>query len=93
MTELDLKALGLRAINERINTPNAHQDSETWTITNPMGQHAIACGLQSPIHVDVMGHAGFYCGGMNQHASITVHGHAGVGVAENMMSGSVMLAC
>ena len=89
MAELDLKTLGLRAINERLNQTDAHSQSERWSIANPMGQHAIACGLQSAIHVDVMGHAGFYCGGMNQQASICVHGHAGVGVAENMMSGTV----
>ena len=37
----------------------------------------------------IAGHVGFYCGGMNQEARITVDGHAGPGVAENMMSGSV----
>ncbi|MBF6247848.1 protein glxC, partial [Nocardia elegans] len=30
-----------------------------------------------------------YCAGMNQRASVTVRGNAGVGVAENMMSGTV----
>ena len=56
-------------------------------ITNPMGQHAIACGLDAPLTVEIDGHVGFYCGGMNKQAEIVVHGHAGVGVAENMMSG------
>ena len=60
-----------------------------WVIRNPMGQHAIACGLDAPLQVDIKGHVGFYCGGMNKHAEITIHGHAGVGVAENMMSGVV----
>ena len=89
MQTLDLQALGLRAINEQLNQADIANTETNWQITNPLGQHAIACGLQSEIQVDVMGHAGFYCAGMNQLASVTVHGHVGVGVAENMMSGQV----
>ncbi|OYY29757.1 MAG: protein glxC [Azorhizobium sp. 35-67-15] len=39
--------------------------------------------------MQVEGHVGYYCAGMNQQASIIIHGNAGVGVAENMMSGFV----
>jgi methylamine---glutamate N-methyltransferase subunit B len=89
MAELDFQALGLRAINEKLNSADAGTNERDWTITNPAGQHAIACGLQAPLSVDIRGHVGFYCGGMNKDAEITVHGHAGVGVGENMMSGSI----
>ena len=89
MAELDLKELGLRAINGKLNGLTEAANERDWTITNPMGQHAIACGLQAPLDVQIKGHVGFYCGGMNKEAGITVHGHAGVGVAENMMSGTV----
>ena len=89
MSELDLKELGLRTINEKLNGLTDESNQRDWSITNPAGQHAIACGLQAPIKVDVMGHAGFYCGGMNKEAEITIHGHAGVGVGENMMSGTI----
>jgi len=89
MTELDLKELGLRAINSKLNALTAESNERDWVITNPMGQHSIACGLQAPLDVQIMGHVGFYCGGMNKEAEITVHGHAGVGVAENMISGMV----
>ena len=37
----------------------------------------------------VKGHVGYYCGGMNQNANITVEGNVGTGVAENMMSGKI----
>ncbi len=84
---LDLKTLGLRKVNASLNTLT--DSSEHFEIINPAGQHAIACGLQSPLDVQIKGHTGFYCAGMNQHANVTVHGHVGVGVAENMMSGSV----
>ena len=41
------------------------------------------------MRVDIDGHAGYYAAGMNKHATVTVHGNAGPGVAENMMSGRV----
>lgn len=89
METLDLDELGLRAVNSRLNGLAPETNERDWAILNPMGRHAIACGLQAPLNVDIRGHVGFYCGGMNKNASITVHGHAGVGVAENMMSGLV----
>ena len=86
---LDLGALGLRAVNSRLQDIPDDSNETAWTVANPMGQHAIACGLDRALSVDIVGHVGFYCAGMNQEAEITVHGHAGVGVAENMMSGTV----
>lgn len=91
MNSLDLKTLGLRAINEKLQSLAAETNERAWTIQNPMGQHAIACGLSVPLSVTVDGHVGFYCAGMNQQAEVTVNGHAGVGVAENMMSGLVRI--
>lgn len=89
MNELDLKVLGVTAINQRLYALPKDTNERHWVIRNPMGQHAIACGLDAHLQVDIKGHAGFYCGGMNKFAEITIHGHAGVGVAENMMSGVV----
>lgn len=91
MNSLDLKTLGLRSINEKLQSLDPGTNEREWLIQNPMGQHAIACGLNTPLHVTVDGHVGFYCAGMNQHAEVTVNGHAGVGTAENMMSGLVRI--
>ena len=91
MQELDLKALGVTAINQKLYHVPKDSNERHWVIRNPMGQHAIACGVDAPLMIDVMGHVGFYCGGMNKEAEITIHGHAGVGVAENMMSGVVWI--
>ncbi|MDX6622165.1 MAG: methylamine---glutamate N-methyltransferase subunit, partial [Solirubrobacterales bacterium] len=60
-----------------------------WRVLNPNGQHSIAAGLDAPITIEIAGHAGYYCAGMNKHASVVINGNAGVGVAENMMSGFV----
>jgi glutamate synthase domain-containing protein 3 len=89
MTEIDLKALGVTGVNQTLYKLPSDRNDRHRVIRNPMGQHAIACGLDAPLQVDIMGHVGFYCGGMNKTAEITIHGHAGVGVAENMMSGIV----
>ena len=56
---------------------------------NPRGQHAVAVGLDAPISVEIDGHVGYYCAGMNKQATVIVNGNAGPGVAENMMSGKV----
>jgi glutamate synthase domain-containing protein 3 len=60
-----------------------------FVVANPRGAHALACGLEGDIDVTINGHVGYYCGGMNKTARITVEGNAGTGVAENMMSGRV----
>ncbi|MDR1646475.1 MAG: protein glxC [Zoogloeaceae bacterium] len=59
------------------------------TVVNPDGAHNIAVGLDAPLEVDIIGHAGYYAGGMNKRASVVIKGSAGTGVGENMMSGTV----
>jgi glutamate synthase domain-containing protein 3 len=51
----------------------------------------VAVGIDADIEVDVDGHVGYYCAGMNQRARVRVHGNAGVGLAENIMSGTVVV--
>ncbi|MBK8768840.1 MAG: protein glxC [Rhizobiales bacterium] len=89
MSEIDLKKEGVTGVNQRLYKLPKDTNDRHWIIRNPMGQHAIACGLDAPLTVEIQGHVGFYCGGMNKHADIIIHGHAGVGVAENLMSGTV----
>jgi methylamine---glutamate N-methyltransferase subunit B len=85
--EFDLEKDGVRALNQRLHALPKDTNERRWIVKNPMGQHAIACGLSLPLSIEIDGHVGFYCGGMNKEAEITVNGHAGPGVAENMMSG------
>jgi glutamate synthase domain-containing protein 3 len=89
MGELDLSAVGLREVNRQLQSLDRGANDLDWRIVNPKGAHAIAVGLDIPARVLVAGHAGFYCGGMNQQAEITIRGHAGPGVGENMMSGTI----
>ena len=91
LLELDLRKIGVRGINGTLQALPANTNEKHWVVHNPMGQHSIAVGLQVPVQVEVKGHVGFYCGGMNQNAEIIIHGHAGVGVGENMMSGVIWI--
>jgi glutamate synthase domain-containing protein 3 len=89
MTTADLSAISLRELNATLHALPADTNETHWLVANPGGKHAIACGLTLPITVEIDGHVGYYCAGMNSEATVVVKGNAGVGVAENMMSGEV----
>jgi glutamate synthase domain-containing protein 3 len=86
---VDLSVRPVRELNAALHQQNATPDIRHWRITNPLGRHAIACGLDADIDVEIDGHVGYYCAGMNQRAAVRINGNAGVGLAENMMSGTV----
>lgn len=89
--EVDLATVDLRELNSRLHEL-AHTPGPTrWRILNPGGEHAIAAGLDADVEIDIDGHVGYYCAGMNKLATVRVHGMCGVGVAENMMSGTVLV--
>jgi methylamine---glutamate N-methyltransferase subunit B len=89
--EVDLAAVGLRELNRRLHALTHAPGPRSWRITNPGGEHAIAAGLDADVEIDIDGHVGYYCAGMNKRATVRVHGMCGVGVAENMMSGTVVV--
>jgi glutamate synthase domain-containing protein 3 len=85
---VDLATTPLRQLNRRLHDPGGPR---RWQIVNPNGAHAVACGLDAELDVEIEGHVGYYCGGMNKLASVRVHGNAGPAVAENIMSGTVVV--
>lgn len=89
MPVIDLATTTLRDLNEALHRQMPGTNETVWDIVNPRGSHAVAVGVNAPISIEVKGSVGYYCGGMNREATITVHGSAGPGVAENMMSGQV----
>ena len=91
MQTFDLEAEGLRALNVALQAQTQTTNETHWEVINPRGSHAIAVGLDAPIEVNVKGSTGYYCGGMNKQATVHVHGCAGPGVAEKMMSGIVVI--
>ena len=89
MRKVDLATSTLRELNEILHRQSSGTNEPAWEVVNPEGHHAIAVGVDAPIRIDVKGSVGYYCAGMNKEATIVVHGSAGPGVAENMMSGEV----
>jgi methylamine---glutamate N-methyltransferase subunit B len=85
---VDLASTPLRELNRRLHAPNA---ARQWRVLSPNGAHAVACGIDAELDVEIEGHVGYYCAGMNKLATVRVHGNAGTGVAENMMSGRVIV--
>ena len=89
---VDLAITPLRELNQRLHDlADGAPAPRRWRIVNPNGMHAIACGLDADLEIEIEGHVGYYCAGMNKLARVRVHGNAGPGLAENMMSGLVVL--
>jgi glutamate synthase domain-containing protein 3 len=84
----DLQSDTVRELNRRL-----HEEAPAGRVlvAHPGGRHAIVAGLDADCEVEIGGHVGYYCAGMNKRATVRVHGNCGVGVAENMMSGTVIV--
>ena len=91
MKLFDLERQSLRELNAELQKQSTRMTHQKWKILNPNGSHAIAVGINSQIEVNIEGSAGYYCGGMNQKAKINIEGSVGPGVAENMMSGQIVV--
>ena len=85
----DLSKDTIRDLNQALHQLPKTGNKEPWQVLNPKGEHAIACGANADVTIEIAGHVGYYCAGMNQLANINVGGNVGTGVAENMMSGVV----
>jgi glutamate synthase domain-containing protein 3 len=89
---VDLAETPLRELNQRLHDlDSAEPQPRRFRILSPNGAHAVACGIDAAVEVEIDGHVGYYCAGMNKHATVRVHGNAGTGLAENIMSGTVVV--
>ena len=88
----DLRTDTVRELNRRLHEGIA---GAGWvgriSVLHPDGRHSIAVGLDASYEVEIEGHVGYYCAGMNKLATVRIRGNCGVGVAENMMSGTVIV--
>ncbi len=86
--EFDLASQSVRELNRFLHhglTPAVQK----VVVRNPQGRHNLAVGIDAPVEIEILGHAGYFIGGMNKQARITVYGNVGWSVAENIMSGEV----
>lgn len=86
-TIVDCAGRAIREINRAI---RAGLDAgRPVRVSGPGARHNIGVALLREGTVMVDGSAGYYCGGMNDGATIEIKGSAGWGVAEGMLSGLV----
>ncbi len=88
---VDLATTPLRELNQRLHDLSRAPGPAHWRVLNPNGAHAVAAGIDADVEVEIDGHVGYYCAGMNKRATVRVHGNASTGLAENMMSGLVVV--
>jgi glutamate synthase domain-containing protein 3 len=89
---VDLATTSVRDFNQRLHDlAGGSPGPRRFRILNPSGAHALACGLDAELEVEIEGHVGYYCAGMNKLATVRVHGNASTGIAENLMSGRVIV--
>jgi glutamate synthase domain-containing protein 3 len=91
MSVFDLSVTPLRELNRALHIVAEGTNDTHFEVINPRGSHSVAVGIDAPVTVDVRGSVGYYAAGMNDGGLVTVHGSAGPGVAENMMSGKVVI--
>ena len=91
MPTVNLAETPVREFNHALHRLTEDTNETLWRAEHPDGKHAIAVGVDAPVTVEIEGHVGYYCAGMNKRATVVVRGNAGVGVAENMMSGRVQI--
>ena len=88
---VDLGTTPLRELNQRLHDLSRAPGPAHWRVLSPNGAHAVAAGIDADVEVEIEGHVGYYCAGMNKRATVRVHGNASTGLAENMMSGMVVV--
>ena len=69
---VDLAATPLRRMNQRLHDLATTPGPRHWRVLNPNGAHAVACGLDADVEVEIDGHVGYYCAGMNKLATVRV---------------------
>ena len=63
---VDLATTPLRELNQRLHDVAREGGPKHWRIVNPNGAHAVAAGLDADVEVEIEGHVGYYCAGMNK---------------------------
>lgn len=87
--QLDAGTLSLRQVNVGIRAALA--EGREVLVANTGARHNLGVALLQAGRVTFDGSVGYYCGGMNDGATVRITGSAGWGVAEGMLSGTVIV--
>ena len=86
MITFDLNQNRLTEVNKSIQDG---EDNQSFTVINPAGAHNLGVGLKTKVNLLIDGPSGYYCGSMNQNATIQINGSCSQGVGSNIMSGLI----
>ncbi len=82
--------LGVTKVNEKIHKLIESQEKEI-IIENPDAQHLICVGMIGKSRIKIEGSAGYFCGGLSDGIDIFIRNNAGWGVADNILSGEIVV--
>ena len=90
MKEIDCGALTVRQINAAIRRL-LHDGERDITVRHPAARHNLAVAMLTEGRITTDGPVGYYCAGMGDGAHVEIHGSAGWGVAECLLTGTVIV--
>ena len=90
MRPIDCDELSVRQINETIHRAIAEGEREI-SLRRPGARHNLAVAVLHDVRIVIDGPVGYYCGGMSDGVRLEIHGSAGWGAAECLLSGSVVI--
>jgi methylamine---glutamate N-methyltransferase subunit B len=89
MVTIDCHGKTIREVNRAIRDAIAGGEM-CLRILRPDARHNLAVALIQPVEIMIEGSVGYYCGGMGDGPRIDIAGSAGWGLAECLMSGTVI---
>lgn len=89
MVTVDCQDKTIRQVNRAIRETVAGGE-RCLRVTHPDARHNLAVALLQPIEIMIDGSVGYYCGGMGDGPRLDIAGSAGWGLAECIMSGTVV---
>jgi glutamate synthase domain-containing protein 3 len=90
MTGVDCEGLTVRQINQALRRLIEAGEREI-TVRHPAARHNLAVAILRDVGISIEGPVGYYCGGMSDGIRLEIHGSAGWGVAEGLLSGTVVV--
>ncbi len=90
MQDIDCTGKTSRAINQEIRHHIQAGETEI-RVHHPQARHNLGVAVLQAVKLTLTGSVGYYCGGLIDGPRIEVHGSCGWGVAESMLSGTVIV--
>ena len=89
--QFDARELSTRKINAELKWLLYEQGIADVTVLNPSARHSLGVGILTRCRVTFEGSLGYFGCGLGDGAEFQINGRVGWSVAENMMSGSVVI--